>query len=289
VVEVLRSLQLPATGKALDFGCGNGVFTRIIKDVFPAWEVYGVEISQVAVDNAKRKFPDCHFFNATETAAHQHQFDFLFSHHVIEHVQDLRETFDTINSYLKPVSSQLHILPCGNEGSYEHSICLLKKNGIEKDKDNRFFFEEPGHLRRLNTMEFAAQEKNIGFSLERDFYSNQRDGAINWITKSSPRFVKKLTDSSDAINPEAAAKLKELRKKLVPLTYRQFAYAKYWGINSKWHKKLSDRIKLAILYIPAMLSKPLYMSIQEKAHDEWKAHKTEKNGSEMFLFFTRKS
>ncbi|MEI2710675.1 MAG: hypothetical protein V9E96_16940 [Chitinophagaceae bacterium] len=61
--------------------------------------------------------------------------------------------------------------------------------------ENRFFFEEPGHLRRLTTNQFIEHEQKIGFSLIKDFYSNQYDGAINWITKSSPRFVKKLTDN----------------------------------------------------------------------------------------------
>ena len=33
VREVISSLNLPVKGKALDFGCGNGVFTNIIKQM----------------------------------------------------------------------------------------------------------------------------------------------------------------------------------------------------------------------------------------------------------------
>jgi trans-aconitate methyltransferase len=287
VIEVLSSIQLPATGKALDFGCGNGVFTRILKDNLPQWEVYGVEISRTAVQNAARKFPDCHFFAADESASHAGQFDFIFSHHVIEHVQDLGETFATINAYLKPHSWQLHILPCGNPGSYEYNIVALKKDGIEKDKENRFFFEEPGHLRRLSTNEFVAYEKQIGFQLRKDFYSNQEAGAIDWITKSSPRFVKKLTDPVNTNDEMAAKKMQALRRKLLPLTYFQFPYSKYVEIKSKWRKGFMDHVKLAVLFIPAMIAKPLSKSWQQKAATEWNLHKTEKNGSEMFLFFER--
>ena len=64
VKEVLLQLNLPQKGNALDFGCGNGVFTRIIKDVLPQWEVYGVEISKIAVANAQKKHKDCVFFEA---------------------------------------------------------------------------------------------------------------------------------------------------------------------------------------------------------------------------------
>ena len=285
--EVLRELKLPPNGKALDFGCGNGVFTRIIKDTLPGWEVYGVEISSVAVQNARKRVPNCTFFEAVDSDHYKNQFDFLFSHHVIEHVPDISEIFEVINGYLKQQSSQLHILPCGNKGSYEYEISILNKNGIDPKKENRFFYEEPGHLRRLTSDEFAAYEKKIGFDLKKEFYSNQEYGAINWITKSSPRFVKKLTDTNDALNNESLKKLEKLRKKLLPLTYLQFPYSKFLEIKNKWHKKLSDHLKLSILFIPAMISKPFYRYWDKKAAEEWEKNKPQKNGSEMFLFFTR--
>jgi SAM-dependent methyltransferase len=287
VVEVLKSLNLPTEGKALDFGCGNGVFTNIIKRALPNWEVYGVEISPTAVRNAALKFPDCNFFGLDEVKNHLHSFDFLFSHHVIEHVQDLKETFLIIDSYLKKQSGQLHILPCRNEGSLEHKICLMHKNGIEADKENRFFFEEDGHLRRLNTTEFVGYEKSIGFSLEKEFYSNQYYGAINWITKCSPKFIKKLTNTSSAIDKQAEQELRKLQNRLMPLTYLQFPYSKYLAVKNKWNKSVIDYIKMVVYFIPAMMSKIVYDKYDTLSANEWQVHKTERNGSEMFLFFKR--
>jgi trans-aconitate methyltransferase len=287
VEEIIRSTNLPETGKALDFGCGNGVFTIIIKKCLPKWEVYGVEISPIAVANAKRKFPNCNFFTNTEGSNYPHFFDFIFSHHVIEHVQDMNETLNEIDQYLKDKSSQLHIFPCGNPGSLEFEISSLHKEGIESKKGNRFFFEEPGHLRRLTSQQFIQLLNQRGFRIGKQFFANQYYGAINWITKSSPRFVKKLTDSSDALNPEAAKKLSELRKKLLRLTYLSFPYSKYWMIRSKWHKKLSDRLKLAALTIPAMFSKTTFEKYDRLAEEEWNKRKTEENGSEMYLYFER--
>ena len=206
---------------------------------------------------------------------------------MIEHVQSLKETFETINLYLKPSSVQLHILPCGNEGSYEYEISQLKINGIEKDKDNRFFFEEPGHLRRLTTAEFVDFENKIGFTLKKEFYSNQHLGAINWITKNSPRFVKKLTNTVNVVDENASKKISKLRKKLLPLTYSQFPYTKYIEIKNKSQKRFFDYIKLAIVFFPAMIAKPVYDKWQKKAQKEWEMRKNEKNGSEMFLCFIR--
>jgi SAM-dependent methyltransferase len=287
VKETLLGLGLPAKGKALDFGCGTGVFTRIIKDTLPGWEVYGVEISKIATQIANRQHPDCIFFTADDGKKYEHQFDLLFSHHVLEHVQDLGETFAIIDSYLKPHSSQLHILPCGNPGSYEYNIAALKVNGIEKEKDNRFFFEEPGHLRRLTTDEFVKWENRIGFQLKEHFYANQEAGAINWITKASPRFVKRLTNTETAVNSDARNQLTALRKKLLPLTYLQFSYSKYWRTKTKLKKKGKDYLLMAVLFFPSIVSRYFYNKFEKKAAEEWALHKKDSNGSEMFLHFSR--
>ncbi len=287
VREVLKQLELPKMGKALDFGCGNGIFTNIIKEILPNWDVYGVDISPTALSNAKTKFPTCFFLDEFECLKLKNQVDFLFTHHVIEHVQNLDETFTTINHYLKPHSYQLHILPCGNAGSYEHQICMLKKNGIEKNKGNRFFFEEPGHLRRLSTDEFITLEQKIRFSIKKEYYSNQFYGAINWITKSSPKFINRLTNNKDAISHEAAKKLSILRKKLLSLTLLQFAYTKYLHIKTKWYKAPTDYIKILIYFIPAIFCRPIYKYIERKSKKEWHVSQMKKNGSEMFLFFER--
>ncbi len=287
VGEIIISMDLPEFGKALDFGCGNGVFTNIIKKHLPKWEVFGVEISPVAVQNASKKFPECSFFTNETAQDYLQQFDFLFSHHVIEHVQDLGETIQQVNSYLKIVSHQLHILPCGNEGSYEYDICMLHKNGIENEKGNRFFFEEPGHLRRLTSNKLIDAMRQINFSINSQFFANQQFGAINWITKSSPRFVKRLTDPSNAADDVSKDKLSSLRKYLLNLTYQQFPYSKYWMIKSKWSKKISDRVILVILFFPAMISKNVYEKFNKLSDEEWENQKQEKNGSEMYLSFQR--
>ncbi len=287
IKDVIQKLNLPSTGKLLDFGCGNGVFTKLLKEILHEWDVYGVEISSVALLNAKNKFVSCNFLSISEAENHFGTFDFLFSHHVIEHVENLEETFESINKYLKPKSSQLHILPCGNKGSYEEKICALVKDGKNEKMGDRFFFEEPSHLRRLTTEQFRILEKKINFELVKEFYSNQYYGAINWITKSSPKFVKRLTSTSKALNSESKSELNKLRIKLLPLTYLYFPYSKYWALSTKWKKKPLDYFKIALFFIPAMISRPCYFIAERKSAIEWKEHNQESSGSEMFLYFQR--
>ncbi|GJQ22599.1 MAG: hypothetical protein HBSAPP01_03890 [Candidatus Brocadia sapporoensis] len=151
IFEVIQLLQLPAKGEALDFGCGNGVLTEIVRQALPSWKVYGTDISKKAIANARIRYPECTFFEANSPEFTQKKFDFIFSNHVFEHVFNLSEVFTQMDGYLKPESSMLHFMPCGNEGSYEYNICLLRSDGINRELENRFFFEDEGHVRRLTT------------------------------------------------------------------------------------------------------------------------------------------
>ena len=62
IFEVIQELQLPAIGEALDFGCGNGVLTEIIRQALPSWAIYGTDIIKKAVKNATIRYPNCTFF-----------------------------------------------------------------------------------------------------------------------------------------------------------------------------------------------------------------------------------
>lgn len=287
VKEILRSMPLPQTGKALDFGCGNGVFTAILKEMLPAWDVWGTDISDTALQNAQKRLPSCQFFPLQNSAEYSGQFDFIFSHHVIEHVDHINESFAILNRLSAPKAWQLHILPCGNPNSLEHAIASSIKGGIEEQKEYRFFFEEPGHLRRLTSEAFEAHMKVYGFSLFKAFFSNQYWGAVNWITKSSPRFVKKLTDISNAIDLSAVDRLKKLRKQLLPLTYAQHALVLFLLYWNRYNRKPKETLAMILCSFPALISWPLYQYLDRKANEEWSKEKMNPNGSEMFLIFNR--
>ena len=62
IFDLIAGLELPATGTALDFGCGTGVFTSILQQALPGWRVCGTDISQLALAKARARFPACTFF-----------------------------------------------------------------------------------------------------------------------------------------------------------------------------------------------------------------------------------
>ena len=149
----LRKLDLPPRGEALDFGCGSGVFTELIREALSNYQVYGTDLSRKALDKARERYRQCTFFHTADADYKMKKFDLLFTHHVLEHVYDIHKVAGEIALYMKPASTMLHILPCGNEGSFEYNLCLLRKNGINAEKEGRFFFEDKGHVRRLKTVE----------------------------------------------------------------------------------------------------------------------------------------
>ena len=287
VRELIIGLGLPQRGTALDFGCGNGVFTRVIKDCLPGWDVYGTEISPTALSNAAARHQDCQFFSPASSHEHSARFDLIFSHHVLEHVEDLEATFRQLGLFSAATATHLHILPCGNAGSYEHKLSTAVRDGIETTKGHRFHFEEPGHLRRLTSMEFDRQMKVIGFMPKAHYFANQYWGAVNWITKSSPRFVKRLTDVRKAMDKDTARRLRQARRFLLPLTYWQ--YSKYHRdmLLGKARLEGNDRWLVWLLLPLALLSMPIWRSLEKKADEEWASKKLDPSGSEMFLVYRR--
>ncbi len=285
--EIIQDLQLPAKGEALDFGCGNGVLTEIIRQALPSWKIFGTDLSKKAIDNARIRYPDCTFFETNSQEFKQKKFDFVFTNHVFEHVFNLSEVFSRMNEYLKPKAYMLHFLPCGNEGSYEYDVCLLRKDGINPELENRFFFEDEGHVRRLTTDEFCEICKAKGFELNKEYYSNQYYGAIDWITNSNPKFVLMFSDTYQAINKEAKRKLKHERKKLILINVLRLPAQIVTKLFNKRNKQAKHYLILMIGLPFYIFSRPLDKYCKRKAREEWDTKKTERNGSEMSLYFKR--
>lgn len=287
IYEIIRGLNLAECGDVLDFGCGSGALTDVIKRALPGWKVYGTDISSVAVEKARQHNPDCNFFVTDTQDVADKKFDFVFTNHVFEHVYDVNCVLDGMLEYLKPSAAMLHILPCGNEGSWERGICLLHKNGINPGRGNRFFFEDERHVRRLNTDDFARLLADRGFVLKEQYYKNQHYGAIDWITEGGLHWVELLTNVSTAINGNAERKLCGLKSYLRSISILRAFTAKLETRWSKEKKTAKDFARL-VFWLPLYLvAKPVDIYYRMQSRREWRTRRSERNGSEMFLYFGR--
>ena len=292
VRRLVEELPLPETGSVLDFGCGNGVFSDVLCQALPGWRVYGSDLSDTAVSNARKRFPDCTFFHAREYDTYRGAIDLAFSHHVFEHVPDPQAALEQLNETLKPDAFMFHILPCGNPGSLEHRICELRTDGIDPERGGRFFFEDEGHLRRLTTDQFVELAAPLGFSLSREFYAYQADGAFQWIHPYGADFKLSLTDTENAVDPSAARELLRIRRRLLRSARSRKLIERY----NRWRKRPSTGAKH---YVGTCCGLPVYVlaklhvrfvswAVNTRAEAEWRRSNHLRNGSEMYLFFARR-
>lgn len=141
------------TNKILDIGCGYGFFLEVAKE--RGWEVYGVEITQKAVDTCEEKGINMFMGDISEVSFDEDSFDVVVSIEVIEHLNDpntflsksyslLRKgglmyvTTPNFNSYLRhQLKADYDVICYPNHLSY-FSVKTLKRafvqNGFKKQK-----------------------------------------------------------------------------------------------------------------------------------------------------------
>jgi SAM-dependent methyltransferase len=288
ILSLLKNVRgVPEHCIALDYGCGNGILTNLIKENFPDWMVIGVDISQEAISNARRNYAKCSFFKVDDPMLDNIKFDFIFSHHVLEHVYDFNEIYQILCGMANENASMLHILPCGNPGSFEYKLASLVKKGIDIKCGGRFFFEDAGHVRRLTTDQLASYSKKYDFKLVDGFYSNQFYGAINWITHSHPSLVLSMTNYKEALNQEAGRKLFIYRVVLFSLTIVRLPSQVIKKITFKKNKTFKNYFQIILALPFYLLSMPVSLLFSSLAKNEFKKYMKNESASEMALYFRR--
>lgn len=288
VFEFVRALHLPATGRAIDFGCGNGVFTDVVRQALGSgWTIVGSEISSVALENARRRFPQCQFRHGEDPALAAESFDFFFTHHVLEHVYDLTEVLGQLDRLMRPAAVGVHIMPCGNEGSYLHGLALLRTDGINAAMGNRFFNDEEGHVRRLRTDDLAAEYSRLGYALAAERYCAHRQGVMDWLTDLGPERVKETFDPSRAKDEPSRRRLASLRRRFLALWFLRHQAPMVEEKLAKSGRSLRDYAQL-LLGLPLYpLSKPVDSWFRHAPERDWAERGPDRRAGEMFLGFRR--
>ncbi|MEZ5289600.1 MAG: class I SAM-dependent methyltransferase [Vicinamibacterales bacterium] len=288
VFEFVRGLGLPASGRALDFGCGNGVFTEVVRQALgPGWTITGSEISTVALENARRRFPECRFLHGEDPALAAEPFDFFFTHHVLEHVYDLPEVLGLLDRLMAPAARGVHILPCGNEGSYQHELTRLRRDGIDPAMGHRFFLDEEGHVRRLRTRDLAGHYEALGYRLAAERYCVFDTGFADWITGLGPERVTETLDPSKAVDEAARTRLTSLRRKYLALWFLRHQAPMVEEKLAKRGRTLRDYALLALGLPLYVLSKPVDAWLTRAPEREWASRSADPKAGEMYLAFAR--
>lgn len=99
-LEMVRR-YVPLEGKKiLDVGCGIGTYLQALKRF--TGDLYGVEIYKGRAEQAKKITPNISIAPAEELPFDDATFDVVFSHEVLEHVDDDQKAIEEATRVLKP-------------------------------------------------------------------------------------------------------------------------------------------------------------------------------------------
>ena len=122
--EVLKLFSGLKAHRILDVGCGNGLFSLLLKQVCNA-EVYGVEISKINIESATKKGINALQldFDKEIFPFEDNYFDAVFAGEVIEHLYDPDHLLDEIYRTLKPKGALILTTP--NLACWQNRISLF--------------------------------------------------------------------------------------------------------------------------------------------------------------------
>lgn len=291
--RVLDTLGMAPKGATsiLDFGCGQGAWTRALSETFPDAKITGVDISMNALRRArKRHAGHGHvLYDGCRAPFRDGCFGFVFSFHVLEHVYDVDAAIGEVSRLLKPGGHALIIMPCGNAGSFEERLVRLVRNGREATPDGgtRFYYEDPGHLRRLTSGEVLEKFAAHGLEPVGQRFSNQFWGAVEWITAPGGVTPEEMFPYSRGANLAARIGLMALLTAFNAVYYaRRLAMCDLKG-KIAGSGGLVKKVLLASLAPFKYLLAPLDRAFVRLARREWETGSLKANGSAQMLLLRK--
>jgi len=288
--DVLKELPIEVK-EILDYGCGQGGWIKELISKFPNSNVYGIDISRVAIQRAKERFPKCNFFyfNGDTLPFSKEYFDFIFSYHVFEHVNDISKTISNISYVLKKNGYLCVAFPCANRDSFEEKITSLIKHGKEElsTGEERFFYEGIEHIRRMKSQDLINLCAINNLRVYKEFYAHQFWGAVEWISKSQTSFIREIFNYKKGVSLPAVIKLFLLKTIFLMLRLPIKLYTADIIKHIKLTKSYLNKAILVALLPLKVLTSVLGKTIEVFAILEWKLFKTKKNGSEQFFIFKK--
>jgi len=284
--------EIPGSIKGiLDYGCGQGGWVKLLLNKFTNAKIYGIDISDKAIELAAKRFPQHKFlsFNGKRGPFEDNSFDLIFSYHVLEHVYNIQKTVFDISRLLKKDGYLCIILPCGNENSFEERITRLVQGGKEDsiDDQKRFFYEDSGHIRRMRSVEVIELFAQNNIKVYREFYANQFWGAVEWISKSGSVFINELFNNKRGVNPSAKVKLLFLKMVFLTINIPMVLYTTNLVEQIKSNTSIIKKMTLVMLIPFKIIATSLARIIDFFSFLEWHFFKTRKSGSAQYLILKK--
>ena len=173
---VLRRLAARTSVRTLlDVGAGEGRYLPVYRRFFRGARLIAVEVSRLASARSAARHPFAEHIvgSAEDLPVPSASVQSLVSIEVIEHVDDGRKMLAECERVLEPQGWALFSTPCGNRGSLEWWMNFLS-SAIEPTNGEGIYFgktDDPTHLRRYRSSEFASLLENAGFCIESIYFN----------------------------------------------------------------------------------------------------------------------
>lgn len=153
-IELIRPFL---KNNCLDCGCGAGIgmLTHMLNEVVPT---KGIDISDIAIDDAKKRYPKIEFkcCSATDIDFPDNSFNTLFVSETVEHVPDTLKMFSEFKRILKKGGNLIIIVPEYN---------LFKNIIIALFKWEETFDPIGEHVRYYSKKSIKKVLKQFGFEI----------------------------------------------------------------------------------------------------------------------------
>jgi len=123
--------------KVLDVGCAFGKFLGALDE---RWHRYGIDVSEYAIERAKRAVPGVQFTNVRDgEIPFQQLFDAITAWDVIEHISDLDRVARQIGDRLAEDGAFLFVVPV-YDGPLGHAVRYLDRDPTHVHRVSRQFW-----------------------------------------------------------------------------------------------------------------------------------------------------
>lgn len=151
-------------GRLLDVGCGLGLF---LETMAPEFELYGMDLSPYAIDEAARRLPGARLAvgSLTEGLPFDDTFDVVTAINIFEHLEDPATGLDVVHGRLRAGGLLVAHLPTIG-------------NRVQARLYAGSYAADPTHIYRPSGREFSALAAQHGFSCVTSSFAPFVGGAL---------------------------------------------------------------------------------------------------------------
>lgn len=203
-------INLNSNRKVLDLGCGQGHITNKIKEVYPTFELYGLDYSISAIDFANTKYKGIDFIvaNAFYPPYEDEFFDIIICNNLWEHVPDPLSLLKSISRILK--TNGLIIISTPSRYRLTNLLRTVMGKPIK--------FISNLHITEYSIGQVKEQLKSGGFEIQHVFSPSIREKRISFrILKVILKLYLRIIRSHHILEATAFYSAKKLSKNNDPI------------------------------------------------------------------------